>query len=496
MVQNLQDFISNINSFAVNVSQICNKILCFNVLFWQNDIQMPFLIAFLLFSSIYFFAIFGFVNFKFMAYAIRTFFSSKLNSYQEKMVKTLGSQYQTSRKIVFFVAGGGIDLGSIFGVSAIVSFAGLGTIFWMLIISVLSSSVRFAEVFAAHYFRTTDEKAKSVFGGPQIYIKKAFEMINMPMLGKFMALVFSLALGLSTFCSLQVNQTVMIITHFVPQTQPYTLFISIAISAIILSLLTLSFKTITNISSVVVPLMARVYIASTVIIILFNFHNIAPTINEIFSDALSLKSGFAGILATIVVATQRTFFCNETGMGSGAISHANSINKDSILEGIISTITPVVSIAIICVCSGFIAGITGAFRESTDGIYIIMKSFATVHEYFPILLIVVVPLFGVTTAVAWAYYGQRVWIGIFGAKTLIVYNVLLFLAYCVSGSVSDFTVILNIADILGLAIAIPNIISLIVLSRFIVKKLRARYAQKNMMDFDEKSLDSFTQSVE
>ena len=82
---------------------------------------------------------------------------------------------------------------------------------------------------------------------------------------------------------------------------------------------------------------------------------------------------------------------------------------------------------------------------------------------------IIIPLFGITTAVSWAYYGANLFSSLFGRKRVSIYYTVLFISYFLCGVVEDFGIILNVADFLNLSIAIPNIIALVMMSKVIIK---------------------------
>jgi AGCS family alanine or glycine:cation symporter len=224
--------------------------------------------------------------------------------------------------------------------------------------------------------------------------------------------------------------------------------------------------------------MGQLYLIATIIIIVFNIHNLIPTLKSVFLDAFSLKAGLSGFVAMIIIATQRTFFCTETGMGSASISHLRSVNNDSFLESIISTITPIISIGIICLCQGIFVSITNSYQEHTEGSQMLISSFETVHKHFPKFLMLIVPAFGISTSIAWAYYGQKLWSDIFGKKSILVYNIILFVFFWICGSTTNFKAILDVADFLNLSITIPNIIGLYILSSLFAKQIKTKFQKK------------------
>ena len=266
------------------------------------------------------------------------------------------------------------------------------------------------------------------------------------------------------------NQSVQILTHTLPTLQNYKPIIALLIASIVISATIKGITGVAKFNQLIVPIMIIIYIISTIIILLYHHNNFSLAIKMIFEDAFTFRSINGSIIASIIVGVQRAFFCNESGMGSGAIIHSNSSNKDSKKEAIISMITPIISVVIICICSGMIVLVSGSYLTGSNGTDNIIKAFSSVHPYMKYITLIIVPMFGITTAVSWAYYGSKQFSSLFGKKLVAIYYAILFIAYFLCGIAEDFNTILDVADFLNLSITIPNIIALIMMSKVIIKE--------------------------
>ena len=448
------------------IADIGDRILFFDVFFWTDKISMPFLIFWLLVASVYFAIITGFFNFRKLPSAVFEFIKGK-----KSVNKAEGTV--SSKSIVLSAVAGATDLGSIFGVAGIVAFGGPGTLFWLIVAGFLSTSIRYAEVVCGHKFRRkvfVNGRSAGYTGGPQVYITRIFSMFNMKKLGKIIATMYAVMLCLSTFCSLQVNQTVHIFTHMFPDLSKYTWIIALIVALFIIFVVVKGISGVAKFNQKVVPPMIVLYLIVALSIFITHRSNIIPAIQIIFEDAFSFRAVNGGILGALVMGFQRAFFCNESGMGSGAMIHSNSSNKDSRKEGIISMITPIISVVIVCLCSGMIVLVSKSFLEGSSGTDYIINAFASVHPMMKYLTLVIVPLFGITTAVSWAYYGSKQFSTIFGKKNVMIYYTLLFVAYFLCGMVESFETILSVADFLNLSVTIPNIIALYMMSRVVLRE--------------------------
>ncbi len=84
--------------------------------------------------------------------------------------------------------------------------------------------------------------------------------------------------------------------------------------------------------------------------------------------------------------------------------------------------------------------------------------------------------FAYSTMIAWSYYGDRSAEFLFGKKAIMPYRVV-FIALIVVGASVPLELVWNFADIANMLMAVPNLISLILLAG-LVKKLTDDYYQR------------------
>lgn len=443
----------------IKLFQIGNDILFYNIKIAQNT-YIPFLIGWLICTSVFFMIKLKFFNIKNLFKSFSLCFDKKLPHNKLNI---------SPKKIVMTSVGSSVDLGSVFGVALGVVIGGPGVVFWLIVAGILGTGVRFIEVFASHKYR--HQINKESFGGPHLYIEKIFSDIKYHKTGKIIGFIFALFFTFSTFCSLQVNQTVSVITEHTLNFQNYRLLICILFATIIITSINTGMDKITKIAEKIVPWMTMCYFFCTAIVVLFHYDKILSSVYLIITDALSFNNIKGNALGCLVIGMQRAFFCNEAGMGTGAIVHASSDNKDTLIEATISMVTPIISVLVVCLCSGLVVVISGAYTNNlTDGISIIINAFESVHPFLRFVIFLVVPVFGYTTAISWGYCGNRTWCYLFGEKYSKLYYILLFVSYVVCGMVKDFGFMLDIADLMNLSITIPNILALM----FFVKKVNIK----------------------
>ena len=365
-----------------------------------------------------------------------------------------------------------VGTGNIIGVATAIKVGGPGALFWMWMAAFFGMATKYAEGLLAIKYRTKDANG-AVAGGPMHYI-----LLGMGEKWRPLAIFFALAgvlvalLGIGTFT--QVNS----ITESIQNTAQ----VDPAITALILSIFVGiavfgGLKSISKVSTAVVPFMAIVYILGTLTVILFNIEKIPATLALIFTSAFSPTAavgGFAG--ASIRMAIQngvaRGVFSNESGLGSAPIAAAAAKTNEPVEQGLISMTGTFIDTLIICTLTGLTILVTGVWSGDLNGVALTQSAFSTVFSYFgPSLLTIFLVLFAFTTILGWNYYGERCFEFLFGVRFIWLYRVV-FVVMVLLGGFIELDMVWIIADIVNALMALPNLIALLVLSPVVIAETK------------------------
>ena len=365
-----------------------------------------------------------------------------------------------------------VGTGNIIGVATAIKVGGPGALFWMWMAAFFGMATKYAEGLLAIKYRTKDANG-AIAGGPMHYI-----LLGMGEKWRPLAIFFALAgvlvalLGIGTFT--QVNS----ITESIQNTAQ----VDPAITAIVLSVFVAiavfgGLKSISKVSTAVVPFMAIVYILGTLIVIFFNIEKIPATLALIFTSAFSpvaAVGGFAG--ATIRTAIQngvaRGVFSNESGLGSAPIAAAAAKTNEPVEQGLISMTGTFIDTLIICTLTGLTILVTGAWSGDLNGVALTQSAFSTVFSHFgSVLLTIFLVLFAFTTILGWNYYGERCFEFLFGVRFIWLYRVVFVLMVLLGGFI-ELDMVWIIADIVNALMALPNLIALLLLSPVVVAETK------------------------
>ena len=365
-----------------------------------------------------------------------------------------------------------VGTGNIIGVATAIKVGGPGALFWMWMAAFFGMATKYAEGLLAIKYRTKDANG-AVAGGPMHYI-----LLGMGEKWRPLAIFFALAgvlvalLGIGTFT--QVNS----ITESIQNTAQ----IDPAITALVLSVFVAiavfgGLKSISKVSTAVVPFMAIVYILGTLTVILFNIEKIPATLTLIFTSAFSPAAavgGFAGasIRTAIQNGVARGVFSNESGLGSAPIAAAAAKTNEPVEQGLISMTGTFIDTLIICTLTGLTILVTGVWSGDLNGVALTQSAFSTVFSYFgPALLTIFLVLFAFTTILGWNYYGERCFEFLFGVRFIWLYRVVFVLMVLLGGFI-ELDMVWIIADIVNALMALPNLIALLVLSPVVIAETK------------------------
>jgi len=364
-----------------------------------------------------------------------------------------------------------VGTGNIAGVAAALFIGGPGAIFWMWITALVGMATKYSEAVLAVNYREVDEDGRHV-GGPMYYIKNG-------MGDKWKPLAFAFAL-FGTIAAFGIGN--MVQANAVAGAMEEAFGLGSQITGIILMVLVGlvlfgGVQRIANTASSLVPLMALLYVAFSVYILIMHAGAIPDALSTIVSSAFTgsaAAGGFAG--ASIILAIQfgvaRGVFSNEAGLGTAPIAHAAAKTNDPVHQGHIAMLGTFIDTIILCTMTALVIMVTGVWTSGETGSPLTALAFSTGldSDFGAIVVAVGLAVFAFTTLIGWSYYGERCAEYIAGTKVITGYRVLWVVAIFAGAALSDyFNTVLILADVLNALMAIPNLIALLVLAPVIIK---------------------------
>jgi len=419
----------------------------------------------------------GFLTWRNLGYALHSVVS------KEARTKDRGTGDVSPFSALMTALAATIGTGNIVGVATALASGGPGALVWMELSAAFGITSKFSECMLAVKYREVNEKGE-MSGGPMYVMKKALKNktlgVVMGFLFAFFAVVASFGIGDMTQAHSIADS--VFDTFAVPQW-----IVGAIITVLSLVIVIGGIKSISRVSSIVVPVMAVFYMVGGLIVIFGNIQNLPAGLAVIFKMAFSAKAaagGFAGTITTSILGAARYgvargCFSNEAGMGSAAITAASATTDNPVRQGYINMTGTFFDTIVICTVTGLtiassgVLGSVGADGKVVTGAALTIAAFETVlGRTGAILVTISIALFAFSTIIGWEYHGEKAFEYLFGMKPVMLYRVVFALVAFV-GATQSLDVVWNISDIFNALMAIPNLITLLLLSGVIAKDIKA-----------------------
>lgn len=370
-----------------------------------------------------------------------------------------------------------VGTGNIVGACGAILVGGPGAIFWMWIIAFLGMATVYAEAILAQKTRVVQADG-TILGGPVYYIRTAFKGKLGEFIAGFFAVAIILALGFMG-CMVQSNSIGESFSNAFGLPS-WTIGIVVAIVSGIIFIG--GAQRIASVTEKVVPLMAVLYLAGGLVVLIMRIKYLPETFGLIFKYAFvpnAIIGGSIGIALKKVISqgVKRGLFSNEAGMGSTPHAHALADVNDPHDQGVVAiigvfidtfvvlTMTALIVISTLYAGDGVLsAGASTAELAGITKTNMVQTAFANLfgakigNGFVAICLL----FFAFSTILGWNLFGKINVEYLFGKKATAVYSALavvfIFLGSCLS---NEF--VWELADTFNQLMVIPNALALFVL---------------------------------
>ncbi len=444
--------------FAYYVVNPLSQVLFYDLAFFSDDINLPFVVVWLMAGGIFLTCKMGFINLRAFKHAVdvtrgkydRPHDPGEINHFQalaSALAATLG-------------------LGNIAGVSVAVAVGGPGAVLWMIFAGFFGMTAKMVECTLAVKYRHIDARGR-VLGGPMRYISQGFTEHGFPKAGKILAAIFGLMCiggSLGGGNMFQSNQAYAAMAAAFPSLQGRAWLFGLILALLVGLVIIGGIKRISSAASFIVPLMCFIYLLVGMWILIDNYSAIPEAFLAIWRRAFSPQAGYGGVMGVMITGMRRASFSNEAGIGSAAIAHAAVLTTEPVREGIVALLEPFIDTIVVCTMTGLLVVVTGTYQNSSnDGILIASEAFRQTASWLPIILSIVVLLFAFATMISWSYYGERCWSYLFKTDNTMPYKII-YIIFSFLGAVFTLGPVLEFSDLMILGMGFPNIFAIVILS--------------------------------
>ena len=361
-----------------------------------------------------------------------------------------------------------IGTGNIVGVATAVAAGGPGAVLWMWLTGVFGIATKYSEALLSVKYRIQNPDG-SMSGGPMYVLERGLKMKWLGVI--FAALTAVTAFGIGNMVQANSISTLVKESMNIPEW----------ISGILMTVLTAvvilgGIKSIANVCEKLVPFMAIFYVLGCIILLFINYSTIPQTLALIFNSAFTGQAAVGGFLGAgakeaIRFGIARGLFSNESGLGSAPIVAAAAQTKNPTRQALVSSTGTFWDTVVVCAMTGLVVVNSGEWTKGLKGAQLTHSAFTDIPYIGSIVLTVGLLTFVFSTILGWSYYGEKAAEYLFGSKIVLPYRILWVIAVMV-GSVLSLPVVWSFADITNALMAIPNLVSIILLSGIIVKETK------------------------
>ena len=372
-----------------------------------------------------------------------------------------------------------VGTGNIIGASGAILTGGPGAIFWMWIIAFFGMATIYAEAILAQKTRKTGKNGE-VLGGPVYYITTAFK----GKFGKFLAGFFAVAITLALGFFGTMVQSNSIGSTFNTAFGIPSWIVGIALVIICAVIFLGGTKRLASVTEKIVPIMAALFIAGGLILLIIRWRYVPATFGLIFKYAFKPQAIIGGdfgiaLKTAISQGAKRGLFSNEAGMGSTPHAHAQANVKTPHEQGTVAMIGVFIDTFIVLTLNALVIintmyagdGIlsSGEIPDTISKSNLAQNAFGSVFgsSLGSAFVAICLFFFAFSTILSWNMFGKINVIYLFGDKAVKVYAVIA-LIFVFLGTLASNDLVWELSDMFNQLMVIPNVIALFALTGMVV----------------------------
>ena len=365
-----------------------------------------------------------------------------------------------------------IGTGNIAGVATAIVSGGPGALFWIWVYGFVATATKFGEAVLGLKFRATHDGA--VLSGPMYYLRDG---LRAPFLAWLFALVAAVA-ALTTTPFTQPNSMALVLNTVVGIPKVVS---GVAIAALTWLVIIGGIKSIGRAAERLSPLKVGLYLAGGLIVILFNAPKLPGVLELVFREAFSLQAaagGGLGMLVAMRYGIARGIYANEAGYGTAAVAYGTAQSSQPVQQGLNAVMEVFIVSFVTSTISAMTILLTGVWQSGATSTAAVAQGFNTVMPLVGGYIVAFCTfLFGYTTLIGWAYYGEQFFEYILGRRVTVPYRWI----YCLLipfGAVSRVEVVWAWGDLMNVLQVFPNLVGVLGLSGIVAAVARQRLEQR------------------
>jgi len=364
--------------------------------------------------------------------------------------------------------GASIGTGNIAGVATAIVSGGPGAIFWIWAYGFVATAIKFCEAVLGIKFRHLDGERLSA--GPMHYLRDG---LGSPKLAWIYALVAGVA-ALTTTPFTQPN-SIAVAQHSVFGIPTWVSGVVLAVLAWLVIIG--GIKSIGRAAEKLSPLKVGLYLAGGLYVIATHARNIPEVMSLIFTEAFSTQAMAGGTGGIVMMNAMRYglargIYANEAGYGTAAVAYGTAQSREPAQQGLNAVMEVFIVSFVTSTISALTILVSGVWRSGLTSTAVVAQAFDTAIPTVGGWIVAFCAfLFGYTTLIGWAYYGEQFLEYVFGPRITMPYR----WVYCgliVFGATSKVELVWAWGDLMNGLQIFPNLIGVLGLSGVAAAVLR------------------------
>lgn len=437
-----------------------------------GDNQVPLILIWLFAGSIFFTVYLGWQQLRPRSHKI------SYNAVRGRFARPTDPGEVTSFQALATELSGTVGLGNIAGVAIAISIGGPGAALWIVIAGLFGMAVKMAEATMGSKYRIMKEDG-TTDGGPMYYLRDGLAQLGKGKTGRVLAILFAIAtiFGMTGSGALfQSNQAVtQLLVTANGRLDSYAWVLGIVFAALVGLVIIGGINKIGNYTARIVPIMAILYMAMSLLVIFVHIDRLPEALRIIFEGAFTGHGATGGLLGVVIVGIRRAAFSNAAGVGTAGFAHSTVKTRRPASQGLVAMWEPFVDSVVVCFLTALTVVITGVWKTpaaGVEGVELTSQAWQSVGSGMSYLLSVAVVLFAFSTMLSQSFYGKKAVGYLFKGSRHAerIYNVI-FVLLVVVGAVSPLEAIISFSDGMLFLMAIPNLIGLYFLAPIIRQEI-------------------------
>ena len=385
---------------------------------------------------------------------------------------------------------GSIGTGNIIGVATAIVSGGPGALFWIWVFGFVAMAIKFCEASLGLRYRVV--QGETVLSGPMYYLRDG---LGQPWLAWLFALIAGVACLFTTPFT-QTNSVAVVldsqIEQLVPsaapihlggfEVDPERLIIGVVVAVLTWLVIIRGVKSIGAAAARLSPLKVTLYLVGGLIVIATHVQELPGVLSLVFSEAFSPRAAVGtaagvGVWQAIRYGLARGVYANEAGFGTAAVAYGTAQSARPDQQGLNAVMEVFIISFVTSTISALVVLVTGAWQTGAAGPVAIPAAFNAAMPYVGGWMAAVsVFLFGYSTLIGWAYFGEQFLEYLFGGKIVLPYR----WVYCFLipiGAIAKPDVVWAWGDFLNALQIFPNLIGVVALSG-----VAAKFARRPTID--------------